>query len=122
MAFKSDKQRKFVMAKLRGGARSNVKPVFIKKEITKKLPMIKGWKDTSKIFSDGSKSIEWRSKFKVVSVFDNRQFGSGWVFAVTSLRKDEPPQLLSDTNNTKQQALRKAIKFMENNKNGILKR
>jgi len=30
MVFKSDKQRKFVMAKLRGGARSNVSPKIIK--------------------------------------------------------------------------------------------
>jgi len=29
MVFKSDKQRKFVMAKLKGGTRSNVTPKFI---------------------------------------------------------------------------------------------
>ena len=123
MAFKSDRQRKAVMAKLnQGSVRSDVKPVLqptgkFRRDNVETLPIIKGWKDVSKTFSDGSKSIKWRSKFKEVNIFDNRQFGSGWIFSVTSLRKDEPPQLLSDTNNTKQQAIRKAITFMKKNKN-----
>jgi len=75
------------------------------------IPEIKGWKDTSKTHSD-----EWRSKDKKVNVLDNTQFGSGWVVSVTSLKKDEPPQLMSDTNNTKEQAYRKAIKYMQENR------
>jgi len=80
------------------------------------VPQIKGWKDTSKTFSDGSKLIEWTSKDKKVNVFDNTQFGSGWVVSATSLKKDEPPQLMSDTNNTKAQAYKKAIKYMQENR------
>jgi len=80
------------------------------------FPKISGWEDLSEIFSDGSESFEWKSKYKKISIYDNAQFGSGWIVAVTSLKKGEPPQLMSDTNNTKENAFKKAIIYMQNNR------
>ena len=69
---------------------------------------IKSWKNSSKKYSDGSESIEWKSKHKKISM----SYWNGWNVAVTSLRKDEPPQLMADTCNTKKQAYEKAYQYM----------
>ena len=77
---------------------------------------IKGWKDSSETFSDGSKSIEWKSKYKKLTISQDL-FNGKWNIGVTSLRKNEPPQLMADTNNTKQQAFKKSYEYMRANPN-----
>jgi hypothetical protein len=74
----------------------------------------KDWKNTSKKYSDGSESVEWTSNDKKLSI-DKDFEGRGWNIAVTSLKKGELPQLMADTHNKKQQAYKKAYKYMREN-------
>lgn len=73
--------------------------------------MNKGWKNTSKTFSDGSKSIEWRSKTQKVTIDEY----DGWIVHAEYLRK-VPSFIFTDTNNTKQQAYKKAYAYMRKHK------
>lgn len=82
------------------------------------MATIKGWKDTSKTYSDGGKSIEWRSKNSRVNIHDNTQFGGGWIVSVKPLRKNQLMPDIVDTNNTKQQAYRKAYDYMRKHPKG----
>jgi len=90
----------------------DIEETFTKEEFKQKLSKIEGWKDISKTFSDGSKSVEFSTKDKKLSI-DKDMFNGKWNIAVTSLRNDEPPQLMADTNNTKEEAYNKAKKYME---------
>lgn len=66
------------------------------------------WKKVNNSIYDA----EWRSYSKRLTIdksFDKRD---KWDIAVTSRIKGIPPQLMADTNNTKQQAFRKAKKYM----------
>jgi len=87
---------------------------FTKEEFKDKLSKIEGWKDTSKTYSDGSKSVEFTTKDKKLSISKDFE-GRGWNIGVTSLRNDEPPQLMADTHNTKEEAYNKAKEYMKNN-------
>lgn len=73
------------------------------------MPKLKCWKNTSKTYSDGSKSIEWKSKTQKVIVSDWK----GWNVHAEYLRK-VPSFIFTDTNNTKKQAMNKANKYMKN--------
>lgn len=69
---------------------------------------LKDWKNVTKVYSDGSKSIEWRSKTQKLTIHN---YG-GWIVHAEYLKK-VPSFIFTDTNNTKQQAYRKAKAYMK---------
>ena len=75
---------------------------------------IKGWKNISKTYSDGSKSIEWRSKTSKVSVWNY----CGWSWSVKSTTKSLTPDMTDTNHKTKEEVMKLAMNYMRSHPNG----
>ncbi len=75
---------------------------------------IKGWKNTSRTHSDGSKTIEWRSKTSKVNVWN----WSGWNWSVNSTTKSPTPYITDTHYKTKEEVLKLATNYMRSHPNG----
>lgn len=78
------------------------------------MPKIRGWKNISKTYSDGSKSLEWKSKTSKVSVWNY----FGWRWSVKPLGNNLTPDIVEGALNTKEIAVRKAMNYMRRHPNG----
>ena len=86
---------------------------------------IKGWKNTSETFSDGSKSIEWRSKTSKVNVWSGLLYTLGqkvpynaWNWSVNSTTNSPTPYMIDTGHKTKEEVMKLAMKYMRSHPNG----